>query len=312
MSGQQNDNIQQQEFSEDEYEYVEEDEYDLMDQDPTKLFEYDILEQIGQGSFAKVFLIRNRETNTLYAAKSYSMQKLMQRRLGEEPRDARFFAEVSILSSLNHKNCLKIIEVIKDDVTKQIYLIIPYAAKGPLVQNYWEITPMPESEAKNVFRQLAEAIQYLHQKNIIHRDIKPDNILVHEDGTIMLCDFSISKQLSSSTEYLDDTQGTTPFKSPEEMQSKPFDGKKADVWSYGISLYTMIFGHLPYNIDTDNQSLCQQIALVSKQILETKINLEKDPPISNDLRQLFNAIFVHNPDERPTIDQILEMNWFKN
>ncbi|EAX98600.1 CAMK family protein kinase [Trichomonas vaginalis G3] len=300
----------QDQCEEDEYEFYEEEDDD--DQDPNKLFEYDILQEIGQGAFAKVFLIRNRETDTLYAAKAYSMFQLLQRRLGEEPREARFFSEVKILSTINHKNCLKIIELIKDDVTHKIYLIVPYAGRGPLSPKCWEANIMDEKDAKDVFKQLAEGIQYLHNNNIVHRDIKPDNVLIQDDGNVMLCDFSVSKQLSSSDELVDDTQGTPAFRAPEEQLTDPFDAKKSDVWSYGISLYVMIFGHLPYDIDFENDNFVQQDIKLSQQILNTEINLERNPPISQELKSLFQAIFVHDPKKRPSISEVLKNDWFKS
>ena len=96
------------------------------------------------------------------------------------------------MTSINHPNCMSLVEVLDDDYTNSIILIQPYADKGALIPQKSHTEPFPEEESRRIFFQLALALQQLHHNNIVHRDIKPENIMCFSDGHICLADFSAS------------------------------------------------------------------------------------------------------------------------
>ncbi|EAY08335.1 CAMK family protein kinase [Trichomonas vaginalis G3] len=278
---------------------------------PKSIGNYNIIKQIGQGTYAKVFLLESQDTKQKFAGKIYQKSKITKREFGRPNKFKILLDEIELMSKLDHPNIIKNLEFIEDDEKDAICVITQYASKGSLAPSSLTVPSIDEKTAKNVFKQIGEALDYLHSKNIIHRDIKPDNILLFDDGKAMLSDFSVSKQLSSPDELLDDSEGTPLFCSPEEQTGDPYDGKIADVWSYGLSLYIMIYGKNPFMTKATEGTYFEQCVKISKLISEKEIEYDPGTPISPELQEVFKALLNKNPKERPPIHQILQMKWFE-
>ena len=205
---------------------------------------------------------------------------------------------------------MNIIECIDDDVTAKVYLFLPYAQNGTLSQLSKKEGPLPEDRARQIMKQVAEGLAYLHENNVVHRDLKPENILLFDDGRAVISDFTCSTLLKSADEKLDDSEGTPAYCAPEEETGELFDGKKADVWSFAISLYVVVFGKLPYKTSFDVGNYFTQCTQIAEEIMHDEIPLEKDPPLSPELMELFKALLQKDPKNRPTMAEALKMKWF--
>jgi serine/threonine protein kinase len=159
---------------------------------------------------------------------------------------------------------------------------------------------LPESLAKNIFRQLIETIKYIHSKNIVHRDIKPDNILLNLNNNIKLCDFGVSKEIKKDI-LISDSCGTPAFIAPEILLNKPYDPYIADIWSCGVVLYIMVSGFFPFTGINETQ--------LHKSILSGKF--PKPNSISKELMDIINKILELNPNKRIKLDEILNHPWMK-
>jgi serine/threonine protein kinase len=163
------------------------------------------------------------------------------------------------------------------------------------------MTKLPENYSKFIFKQLIEAIIYIQSQNIIHRDIKPDNILIDLNNIIKICDFGVGKEIKSN-EYVKDTCGTPAFIAPEILLNNNYNPFKTDVWSSGVVLYTMLSGVVPFRGNNDYE--------LHKNILSGKF--PKLNFISNSCEDLLNKLLEVNPEKRINLNNILSHKWFSD
>lgn len=157
---------------------------------------------------------------------------------------------------------------------------------------------MPEDRAQELFFQLASAVRYIHERNIAHRDIKLENVLLDESLNVHLGDFGFS--VVAAPDALVRTPCGSPFyAAPEVIDNKEYVGRKADIWSLGICLYVMCVGKFPWDADS-------RLTLYT-QIVQTNVR----PPgfLSFELRKLLTFMLDRNPETRITIDQALRAEW---
>ena len=212
-----------------------------------QIFEYRFDSLLGRGINSIVYKVTNTETNFSYAAKVYS-RKLFGKKFQMDNLKDQIDQEISILSSIHSKNVIQLVEAIDDDVTDSFIIIFPLG-KETLSKVIERDKFISEEAAKLVFAEVAKGILSIHENNIVHRDIKPDNIMFFDNNEIKLIDFSVSAKLENDSQLLDDTEGSPAYSSPEEHSGEEYDGKKADVWSFGVSLYEAVFGKLPFSTD---------------------------------------------------------------
>jgi serine/threonine protein kinase len=197
---------------------------------------------------------------------------------------------------LNHNNVVKFYETFESN--HHILIIMEYISCGDLLTFVRKRTKLSEKIAKFIFRQIIEALQYIHSKNIIHRDIKLDNILIDLNNTIKLCDFGVSKQIKNK-EAVFDQCGTPAYIAPEILRNEGFQGFSADIWSAGIVLYAMVQGRVPF-FTKEVQDLY---------LLITKSEYTPLQGSSPELEDLISKILEKNPSKRITSEQILEHPW---
>uniref|UniRef100_A0A6Q2Y5J6 non-specific serine/threonine protein kinase n=1 Tax=Esox lucius TaxID=8010 RepID=A0A6Q2Y5J6_ESOLU len=263
---------------------------------------YRLLKTIGKGNFAKVKLARHiltgREVRLDYA-------------VGVATGD--LFREVRIMKGLNHPNIVQLFEVIETE--KTLYLIMEYASGGEVFDYLVSHGRMKEKEARAKFRQVSlcyklvssffalivSAVHYCHLKNIVHRDLKAENLLLDADSNIKIADFGFSNEFTMGNK-LDTFCGSPPYAAPELFQGKKYDGPEVDIWSLGVILYTLVSGSLPF----DGQNL--------KELRERVLRGKYRVPfyMSTDCEGILRRFLVLNPTKRCTLEQIMKDKWINS
>uniref|UniRef100_A0A665X635 non-specific serine/threonine protein kinase n=1 Tax=Echeneis naucrates TaxID=173247 RepID=A0A665X635_ECHNA len=233
---------------------------------------YRLLKTIGKGNFAKVKLARHILTGREVAIKIIDK------------------------TQLNPNSLQKLFEVIETDRT--LYLVMEYASGGEVFDYLVAHGRMKEKEARAKFRQIVSAVQYCHQKHIVHRDLKAENLLLDADMNIKIADFGFSNEFTLGNK-LDTFCGSPPYAAPELFQGKKYDGPEVDVWSLGVILYTLVSGSLPF----DGQNLKE----LRERVLRGKYRIPFY--MSTDCENLLKRFLVLNPAKRGTLEQIMKDRW---
>ncbi|XP_078147725.1 serine/threonine-protein kinase MARK2 isoform X2 [Centroberyx gerrardi] len=251
---------------------------------------YRLLKTIGKGNFAKVKLARHVLTGKEVAVKIIDKTQLNSSSL------QKLFREVRIMKLLNHPNIVKLFEVIETE--KTLYLVMEYASGGEVFDYLVAHGRMKEKEARAKFRQIVSAVQYCHQKCIVHRDLKAENLLLDADMNIKIADFGFSNEFTLGNK-LDTFCGSPPYAAPELFQGKKYDGPEVDVWSLGVILYTLVSGSLPF----DGQNLKE----LRERVLRGKYRIPFY--MSTDCENLLKKFLILNPSKRGSLEQIMRDRW---
>ena len=218
---------------------------------------YHILEQLGEGGMAIVYKAYDTRLERDVAVKVIRTEKLTIETMGKTLK--RFEREAKALAKLTHPNIVPITDYGEHD--EKPYLVMPYLPGGTLKQKLGK--PIPWEDSVRLLIPIARALHYAHQQGVIHRDVKPANILITQSGEPMLTDFGIAKILLDTEETADLTGtgmgvGTPEYMSPEQFQGKGVDAR-TDVYSLGVVLYEMVTGRKPYQADTPAAVLIKQV-----------------------------------------------------
>ncbi|KAI2626724.1 Pkinase-domain-containing protein [Hypoxylon sp. NC1633] len=250
--------------------------------------QYIIKEEIGRGSYGAVHLATD-QFGTEYAIKEFSKLRLrkrvqsniLRRPGGDAPRqlgpgrglwsahkkqlshhdaaeakDALFLIreEIAIMKKLNHPNLVQLIEVLDDPENDSLYMVLEMCKKGVIMKVGLDdqAAPYDDERCRLWFRDLILGIEYLHAQGIVHRDIKPDNLLLTEDDVLKIVDFGVSEIFEKADDMMTSKSAGSPaFLPPELCQARHGDvsGKVVDIWSMGVSLYCLKYGKLPFKRD---------------------------------------------------------------
>uniref|UniRef100_A0A8C5HRB3 non-specific serine/threonine protein kinase n=1 Tax=Gouania willdenowi TaxID=441366 RepID=A0A8C5HRB3_GOUWI len=241
---------------------------------------YRLLKTIGKGNFAKVKLARHILTGREVAIKIIDKTQL----------------NPNSLQKVIYFPFFKLFEVIETERT--LYLVMEYASGGEVFDYLVAHGRMKEKEARAKFRQIVSAVQYCHQKHIVHRDLKAENLLLDADMNIKIADFGFSNEFTLGNK-LDTFCGSPPYAAPELFQGKKYDGPEVDVWSLGVILYTLVSGSLPF----DGQNLKE----LREHVLRGKYRIPFY--MSTDCENLIKRFLVLNPAKRGTLEQIMKDRW---
>jgi serine/threonine protein kinase len=259
---------------------------DLFFQAEIRIGPFKLLDQIGKGNFATVSLGIHEETKEKVAIKQIKKSELNNNNF--------LLNEINIQKYLFHPYLIKMYCVIEKE--ESIFIITEYCSKGDLLSNLIKNGTYTEEKSCKIFQQVLSSLEYLHKNNICHRDIKPENILLDEYGDAKLSDFGLSKKFEKS-EFLKTPCGSPLYAAPERLTGKPYNGKKIDIWSLGISLYTMVCGELPFDVDDEND-MKTLVYKITNGIYTIPDN------VSSEFKDLISKILEINPDKRINIDCI--------
>jgi serine/threonine protein kinase len=220
---------------------------------------YHILEKLGEGGMATVYKAFDTHLEYNCAVKVIRTENLPQN--GVERALKRFEREARSVARLSHPNVVKVTDFGKYEDNP--YLVMPLLSGGTLKQLIKRRGQIPWKEAVQLLIPIAEALEYAHEHKVIHRDVKPSNILLTEKGTPMLTDFGVAKVVEEeSTQDLTGTSttvGTPEYMAPEQITSKTVD-TRADLYSLGVVFYEMVTGRRPYEADTPLAVLFKKVS----------------------------------------------------
>ncbi|CAK9168277.1 unnamed protein product [Ilex paraguariensis] len=257
---------------------------------------YELVKDIGSGNFGVARLMRHKETKELVAMKYIERGQRIDENVAREIINHR---------SLRHPNIIRFKEVLVTPT--HLAIVMEYAAGGELFERICNAGRFSEDEARYFFQQLISGVHYCHHLQICHRDLKLENTLL--DGSpaprLKICDFGYSKS-SLLHSRPKSTVGTPAYIAPEVLSRREYDGKMADVWSCGVTLYVMLVGAYPFEDMEDPKNFRKTI----QRIMAVQYKIPDYVHISPDCRQLLSRIFVANPARRITIKEIKNHPWF--
>ena len=265
-----------------------------------KLSKYEIGQELGKGAYAKVKLAINKITKEKFAIKIYEKEKL-----NSNSKKSCVFKEIQILRKLNHKNIAKLIEVISTE--KQI-LIVQELIEGISLREYYNneirnqkgISIHKESIFKKIFYQIFSAMDYIHKKNIAHRDIKLENILLKSNYEIKIIDFGFG-MLNPEKKLQKFFCGTPNYMPPEIAEKKPYVGQLADMWSLGILVYKIFCADFPFKGKDEKE--------LYKSIKSGKFSYAKYTP--EYAKKIIGSLIVLDPNKRISCEDVLKSDWLK-
>lgn len=257
-------------------------------------------DMLGEGSYAKVKEMLDTETLCRRAVKILKKRKLRRIPNGEE----NVRREIQLLKLLKHKNLIRLVDVMYNEEKQKMYIVMEYCVGG--LQDMLESTPtkkFPAWQAHGYFCQLIDGLEYLHSKGIVHKDIKPSNLLLTLDGTLKISDLGVAEALDvyAPDDTCSTSQGSPAFQPPEIANGVvKFSGFKVDIWSSGVTLFNITTGKYPFEGDN--------IYRLFENIGHGHFEIPED--VDDNLRGLLTGMLQKDPDTRFTIQQIRHHPWF--
>ena len=253
---------------------------------------YKLLEKIlGEGSFGRVKLAIHMKTGKQVAFKMINKSKL------DVAGVCKVLREIAIMKLLNHPNIIKLLQVIHTETF--IYIVMEYVSGGEVYDYLAHHGRMREEVARSKFRQIISAVHYCHEKSIVHRDLKLENVLLDEAMNIKLIDFGFSSKFTPGVR-MDTFCGSLSYSAPELFLAQKYDGPKVDVWSLGVMLFVMATGSLPFGGSKASALQVKQLA--------SKGNFSIPFYVSQDLRNLLAKMIVVDPQRRATLETVMKDN----
>ncbi|KNE60623.1 LOW QUALITY PROTEIN: CAMK/CAMKL/KIN4 protein kinase [Allomyces macrogynus ATCC 38327] len=297
---------------------------------------YELHETLGEGEFGKVKLAIHSATRTKVAIKVFKRS-----RLDDDEKRLKLQREIDILHSVVHQSIVRLFDVVETD--DLIGLVIEYASGGELFDYILANRCLPEDEARRLFAQLVEGVHYMHSKNVVHRDLKLENLLLSSSKDLVIIDFGFANQFPppGSPEHLATHHrasiassiistwggsadralhvpdrhflmatscGSPCYAAPELVIADGYVGTSADVWSCGVILFAMLAGYLPFDDDPENPQ-GDNITLLYRYILSEPTPLHFPPEMGDDARDLIARILVPDPERRLTMVEVIEHPW---
>ncbi|NXR79783.1 PASK kinase, partial [Pycnonotus jocosus] len=254
---------------------------------------YSTLNLIGKGAFGFVWSARSKKDHQEVVVKFIWKERVLEDCWVEDPDLGRVTQEIAILQKLQHPSIIKVLDVFENECFFQ--LVMEKHGSGLDLFSFIDNQPnLDEPLASYIFRQLVSAVGYLHCRNILHRDIKDENIVIAEDFTIKLVDFGSAAYLEPGKLFYTFC-GTIEYCSPEVLSGKPYHGPELEMWSLGITLYTLVLGENPFC------ELEEALAAV----------LSPPRPVSKGLMDLMAGLLHPVPEQRMTLAMLAEHPWLR-
>ena len=264
-----------------------------------KLFgnKYEQIRLLGEGTFGKAYLVESIEDKSQAVIKTIDLGNM------SEDEKSEALQEAKILEKLDHQNIIKFREVFLENKTK-LNIVMDYADGGDLQLKIKSSKDkhFSENQILDWFTQTSLALKHIHDRKILHRDVKSQNIFLTKNGLVKLGDFGIAKCLNYTMDKAKTIVGTPYYLSPELIQNKPYSFKN-DVWSLGVLLYEMCALKMPFE--------AQNLPLLSLKIIRCSYN-PLPPNYSKDLRSLVACLLNVDMHKRPSINEVLSKSFISN
>jgi len=249
-----------------------------------RLGDYEILGVLGAGGMGKVYKVRNVISDRVEA-----MKILLGNLAGQKELADRFLREIKLLASLDHPNIAKLNTALTLD--NQLVMLMEYV-DGVTLASRLEKGPIPPADAVNYSEQLLSALSYAHKLNVIHRDVKPGNMMLTSQGVVKLMDFGIARPNNEVGMTLTGTTlGSLNYMSPEQVKGEPVDAR-SDLYSFGVSLYEMVTGQLPFRGNSNYSVMSAHL----QEIPQPPVKLRPDLP--SGLSDIIVMSMAKNPNDR--------------
>uniref|UniRef100_A0A4W6E303 non-specific serine/threonine protein kinase n=1 Tax=Lates calcarifer TaxID=8187 RepID=A0A4W6E303_LATCA len=252
---------------------------------------YKVRGEIGYGTFSRVKMAFHALTKDKVALKildktrlDFQAQRLLSR-------------EISSMESLQHPNVVRLYEVV--ETPSRLYLVLEYAGGGDLHNRICNDGKFSDNASKITFAQILSAIKYMHSINIIHRDLKAENVLFTSSGCVKVADFGFSTRVSNRSDALDTFCGSPPYAAPELFRDECYLGPPVDVWAMGVLLFFMVTGTMPFRAET--------MGKLRRCIIEGAYTIP--PWVPGPCQRLIKGILKPVPAERYAIDQMMGCDW---
>ncbi|KAI4267565.1 MAG: hypothetical protein LQ337_008289 [Flavoplaca oasis] len=269
---------------------------------PAQTGQWSLGKTIGAGSMGKVKLAKNLETGEQVAVKIVPRQSTDEhhsnrdRERADHSKEVRTAREAAIVTLLSHPYICAMRDVVRTNY--HWYMLFEYVNGGQMLDYIISHGRLKEKQARKFGRQIASALDYCHRNSIVHRDLKIENILISKTGDIKIIDFGLSN-LFSPRAQLKTFCGSLYFAAPELLQAKQYTGPEVDIWSFGIVLYVLVCGKVPF----DDQSMPQLHAKIKKGVVDYPAWL------SHECKHLISRMLVTDPKQRVSLAEILHHPW---
>lgn len=257
---------------------------------PIRVGFYDIERTIGRGNFAVVKLAKHRITKTEVAIKIVDKSQL------DEGNLRKLYREVQILKMLRHDNIIRLYQVM--ETKDMLYLVSEYARQGEIFEYIARQGRMSETMARRKFWQIISAVEYCHQRQIVHRDLKAENLLLDAQGNVKIADFGFSNFWSAGR-HLETWCGSPPYAAPEVFLGQKYTGPEVDIWSLGVVLYVLVCGALPFDGAT--------LQALRDRVLSGRFRIPYF--LSADCESLIRKMLVVDPTKRCGLQQVKRHRW---
>ncbi|KAK9275046.1 hypothetical protein L1049_022385 [Liquidambar formosana] len=248
---------------------------------------------IGEGTSAKVKLAVDSINGQYVAIKIIDKHMVVENNLMYQVQ-----REIRTMKLLHHPNIVRIHEVI--GTKTKIYIVMEYVSGGQLSDKMSYVKRLSEWEARKLFQQLIDAVDYCHGRGVYHRDLKPENLLLDSKGSLKVSDFGLSA-MQKPGNMLSTACGSPSYVAPELLANKGYDGAAADIWSCGVILFELLAGYLPFD-DRNLMNLYKKISRAEYTCPEWFTESQK---------KLISRILDSNPARRMTMAEIIEDDWFQ-
>ncbi|XP_030648574.1 serine/threonine-protein kinase SIK2a [Chanos chanos] len=257
---------------------------------PVRVGFYDIERTLGKGNFAVVKLARHRITKSEVAIKIIDKTQLDAANL------EKIYREVKIMKLLDHPHIIKLYQVM--ETKNMLYLVTEYAKNGEIFEYLASRGRLSEADARRKFWQILSAVEYCHERRIVHRDLKAENLLLDAHMNIKIADFGFGNFFQPG-EPLATWCGSPPYAAPEVFEGQQYEGPQLDVWSMGVVLYVLVCGALPFDGPT--------LPILRQRVLEGRFRIPYF--MTEDCEHLIRRMLVLDPAKRLSLSQVREHRW---
>jgi BR serine/threonine kinase len=254
--------------------------------------DYVLFGTLGAGTTGKVKLAEHSTTHEKVAIKIIKKAAIQ-----DQPDLAvKIRREISLMRLFRNPHLLRLVEVCES--AAHLYIILEYAEHGELFDRLTERGALTFEEGMRFFRQIIYGLEFLHLHGICHRDLKPENILLDSHDTIKIADFGFARWMRAS--QADTSCGSPHYAAPEIIKGETYDGRRSDIWSVGVILYTLLSGRLPFD-DTSIRVLLQKV----------KTGEYCSPDCPDDIQELIRRMLEVDPAKRIALREIKESAAFR-